>query len=478
MNVLFSLAHPGYLRNFDSTIRLLAERGHEVQLLFNHLKKAKSEASVLLHEYETQHGVQCDVRSFPSVFWTPWVNWIRSMHDYARYFRPEFRHTAKLRQRAAARVPVVARHITALPLVRRFASGRSFARICHGLEWAAPPDRAVVEYLRGVRPDVLVVSPLVDLGSPQTELVKAARALGIRTALLVHSWDNLTNKGQICVMPDMVAVWNRLQADEAVRIHAVPAARVVVTGAEAYDQWFTSIPSDRREFCGRIGLDASRPYVLYVGSSTFISSDESTFAREWISRVRSATDTALRSAGVLIRPHPQNVHCWVPLRNDCPDNLVMYPRDGANPMTSADRQDLFDSIHHAAAVVGINTSALIDAAILRRKALTILDERFKETQEGTVHFHYLVNHEFSRFVEMFVRPYGLDTPATPRLVQAIEDLCSVPAPLPMRTSTSARYLSLLPAVVASVLEPRRKRSMKGLKRDRAARRTNAAGHGP
>ena len=33
MNILFSATHFGFLRNFQSTIRLLAERGHQLHLL-------------------------------------------------------------------------------------------------------------------------------------------------------------------------------------------------------------------------------------------------------------------------------------------------------------------------------------------------------------------------------------------------------------------------------------------------------------
>ncbi len=506
MNLLFSLPHPGYLRNFDSTIRLLATRGHTIRLLFSHRKKAKREGSALLNEYGVQYRIQTDVRSFPSAFWTPWGSWIRSVHDYVRYFRPEFRHAAKLRSRAAVRVPMLARGVAALPPFQRIVSGSLFTRMYHQLESAIPPDAAVLEYLRAVHPDVLIVSPLVDFGSPQTELLKAARALGIRTALLVHSWDNLTNKGQIHVLPDLVAVWNRLQEGEAIRIHGVPAPQIVVTGAEAYDHWFTSTPSDRREFCNRIGLEASRPYFLYVGSSTFISSDESTFAREWISRLRSAPDLTLRSAGVLIRPHPQNVHCWRSFHEEHRENVAVYPRDGANPMNIADRQDLCDSIYHASAVVGVNTSALIDAAILGREVLTLLDDRFQETQEGTIHFHYLVDPEFGflraarsldehvkhladtlrldhdagrrarRFVETFVRPHGLDVSATPRVVQAIEDLYTRPALRPVAQHVVPRYLSLLPALIAMTIEPRRKWSTKDLKRHQPAQAPKPAAH--
>ena len=43
----------------------------------------------------------------------------------------------------------------------------------------------------------------------------------------------------------------------------------------------------------------------------------------------------------------------------------MYPH-WANPVNEADRQDYFDSLYHSEAVVGINTTAMIEAAIVGR----------------------------------------------------------------------------------------------------------------
>ena len=53
----------------------------------------------------------------------------------------------------------------------------------------------IVDFLQREAPDVMLVSPLVDCGSDQVDVIKAARACGVRTAVCVASWDNLTNKG-------------------------------------------------------------------------------------------------------------------------------------------------------------------------------------------------------------------------------------------------------------------------------------------
>src|SRR5207237_1780931 len=96
--------------------------------------------------------------------------------------------------------------------------------------------------LRDQRPDVVLVSPLIRQGMHQTEVVKAARSLGIPTAFLVYSWDNLSNKGRIQVAPDRVFVWNEVQRQEAVELHGLGPDDVVVTGESNWGGFFT-VPS-------------------------------------------------------------------------------------------------------------------------------------------------------------------------------------------------------------------------------------------
>jgi hypothetical protein len=114
-------------------------------------------------------------------------------------------------------------------------------------------------------------------------------------------------------------------------------------------------------------------------------------------------------------------------------------------------------MYHSAAVVGINTTAEIESAIVGRQVYTLLAPEFRETQTGTLHFHYLrdvagglvhvardVSEHLSqldaalrdgvadegrcrRFVESFVRPHGLAVPAASTLVDAIELAAGRPA---------------------------------------------------
>src|SRR6185436_12895826 len=180
------------------------------------------------------------------------------------------------------------------------------------IEIAVPRQRGVDEFLIEQQPDVLLVTPLIELGSPQLDYVRAARERGIRSALCVWSWDHLSSKALIRVLPDAVIVWNEIQKDEASRFHGIASERVLVTGAQCFDRWFDRQPSrTRAAFCRRAGLPDDGPFVLYVCSALFRGSpSEAAFVREWIRAIRSSADPALRHMNILVRPHPQRLEEW------------------------------------------------------------------------------------------------------------------------------------------------------------------------
>jgi hypothetical protein len=502
LRVLFFMRHPllNY-RNFESTLRLLAERGHEVHVAYD----------VTGDEGDTD-PIEGLARELPGLSWGQGPR--RSKRDalmrleqatglaadYLRYFEPEYADAPKLRERYEARVVPIVRRVTRMPLI---GSRRGLRWLRRGLLWAGrslPVRTEVDAFLRERAPDVVLLTPLVRLGSPQGSYIRAAKALGLRTGLLVHSWDNLTNKGLIRDMPGFVAVWNEEQREEAVALHGVPSERVLVTGAPTYDQWFDWRPSrDREAFCTEVGLPSERPYLLYLCSSSFIAPHEAGYVERWLRRLRESGDARLREVGVLVRPHWKNVEDWLDVDFSGLGDVVVWPRLGANPLDLRSRSDFFDSMHHSAAIVGVNTSALIESAIVGRAVHTYLAPEFRDTQEGVPHFQHLARSDGGvlrvaetpeqhlgqlsealagddrhaevrrRFVGSFVRPLGLDTPATPVLVSAVEAAAREPAPSPRRPSAAARVLR--GGVTVSMLAAELRSAKGRARRRRAVRRT-------
>lgn len=475
MNILFVMQSPEYFRFYDTAIRELAARGHRVGIAVNKQNEAKPVRIEDLGDAGRITALGVIPRREDR--WRMPGRRLRGVVDFARYLHPRLAEAPALRARMKHKVlPAGFRWMDRIRHLQPASLARLLRRL-RALEEAIPSSPVIEQFIRDAGADVVLVTPLIDAASDQMEVVKSAQRLGIPVGACIASWDNLTNKGLLRLVPDAVFVWNDAQKQEALEYHDVPAERVVTTGAQVFDKWFDRRPGPREVFCARVGLPAGKPYLLYTCSSSFISLShaELEFVREWIAAVRA--EPSLADHAILIRPHPYNGAAWTEADLSQWPDVSVWPRGPYNPLADEHRHAFFDSLYHSAAVVGINTSAMIEAAIIGRPVLSFVADRFTGTQEGTLHFHYLlpenggflrmaqsvpehvaqlsevvadpdlVRRQTEHFVGTFIRPHGADRPATPLLADAIEALGRSGARTPRDTAVggSARRAWLLGA---------------------------------
>ena len=363
---------------------------------------------------------------------------IRQLADLLRYYHADYRKRVSLRH---------ARLDKALPGPRRWARrlgrlGSSAAalgiRVGSAADHVLPPSVVARALLAEERPDAVVAADVIRAPG-LVDVLKAAAWEGIPTASWIQSWDNLSSKGLLHFAPDRVFVWNTVQRDELARYHGIHERHVCVTGAQTFDHWFGSEPPVRRaDFCAENGLDPERPIILYLASSRLAEASPADFFVRWLETLRTSGDLVLEAASVLVRPHPTNVQPWLGLQRD--DRTAVSPTIAEAPINSNVYRSRFqDELHHASVAVGLNTSAMIDAAIFGKPVCTVELPELVDGQRGTVHFEYLMTvgggfvrtatmlHEHvrtlgelvrrdpyerdersARFVRDFVRPHGLD----------------------------------------------------------------------
>ena len=470
MKVVFSALHFASFRNFESVVHALAERGHQVHLMADESERFGGQALVerLAARYRNVTWGWT-----PSPAQEPWFSFaqkVRLALDYVRYLDPRYADAPKLRLRNIERAPRIVRWLTS-GIGGVLVGHRPLARTLKWLERTMPRSEAIEQYLAAQRPDVVLLASLTFSRSLQIEQLKAAKMLGVPVAACIMSWDHLSSKTLLHIQPDLTIVWNDVQKQEAEDMHGLPGDRVVVTGAQCYDQWFERLPErTREEFCAAVGLDPGRPFVLYVCSAMSPVPDpvEPVFVKQWIEAMRVSANPRLTSAGVLVRPHPERVREWDGVSLDGFENVVVH---GRTPIDSDAKADYFDSLYYCDAVVGLCTSAFLEAAIVGRPVLTLLLPAYRIHQDGMAHFRYLLNvgggllqtapdleshleqlgeviggsrerdARNRRFVTAFVRPRGLDVPATPVFTDAVERLATEGrrAPDPMLAARTSAH---------------------------------------
>lgn len=457
-------------RNVDAflgTVRCLVARGHSVTLALQE-RDAKTETRVS----ELIGDPAFRVIACPAVRaddWAEVASLQRRLRDCVHYLKPALRPATKLRARIIQRLrqdlqfdassETLGDGLQDIPEDQVHRLDQVFALAERGL----PTDPLFDEFLRVERPDVLLLSPLVHFGPAQFDLVASARRMGIPAWMLLYSWDNLSTKGTIHCAPDRMFVWNERQRVEAEELHGFPPERVNVVGAPRFDTFFALGPRMTREqFHEALGLDSAKPTLLYVCSSRFVSETELPFIERWLGELRSSGSDMLRTCNVIVRPHPDipllppdvrmTRHRWPAI----PDLAARTARpfDEARAMVLQTDftapQGLYESIAHSTAVVGLNTTAELEAGIVGRPVFTIVaEDRVVDGQSGTIHFHYLTKQHggfvstagsfaehiaqldevlstqpeeraIRSFVESFLRPLGIDKPVAPLFAEILE----------------------------------------------------------
>lgn len=392
MRIVFVLGGRVFFRFIDGVVRELDADGHQVEV------RVPVSPSVAIERCRDE----CRSLAVVTYGEEPYVlkrlvTHVRLLRGYRHWLAPEHRWPEFLRRRWATTelgFPRALRGAVSLLGLERFdrlITALPTRRVLAALERRIPPNPRVAAALRKSAPDLVVATPFV-YPSPrqhttEVEHVKAARRLGIPTAVMVASWDNLSMKGVFYVEPDLVLVWNEIQRREAGDFHHLASDKVVATGAPLFDAWFErryELP--REELLRRAGLAGD--YVLYVESSAASGDEWGLVHRSAEALDAAGADPALR---VMVRRHPSRRDVWRPLEHP---RLKLFPDQSSVPDTTEGRTEFYNSIRHARAVVGVNTTVFLEAAILDRPCVALLDPEKDYFQAGLVHFQYLLDADF------------------------------------------------------------------------------------
>ena len=213
------------------------------------------------------------------------------------------------------------------PLWRSAIGTRSALGIWRWIEAASPASPTLMSLLKETDPDVMLVSPTIWPKDPvEADYLHAGRALGIPTIGYVNSWDNLTSKGTVHVLPDRlhrVERTDRAGGDRDSRHprehgpdHRRAASRHLLHAASAHDSRRSSAPT---------WAVPDAPYMVFLCSSRTIWEDES-------SMVTAMADALAREFGaaaptLVVRPHPTNPEPFKTFSHPG----VVHPPEGRRP---------------------------------------------------------------------------------------------------------------------------------------------------
>ncbi len=443
MKIVFVANQFFFFRHIQPIAEPLVQKGHHVALWFCNVEKANI-SSYAIEEFVGRHGEKASfLRVAKNRYLVDFFSrFFRDILGYHTYLIPGYTSDEK-KKAFLERIHPLSRFVLHLPGVAsylRVEKNQSFLRKLSSL---IPVNTKIRNELIQAKPDALViVSNLrADQHASELEYARAGVDISIPTANLVASWDNLSTKGTFSVIPDAILVWNQSMFEEAVLLHQMPPHKILITGAETFDYLFNVKPTrSRAAFHQQLHIEEDEKFILYLGSSSSMTGDETSFVRQFVrtlwTRLRMHT---------LVRPHPLNAAIWADFEEP---GCIIWPKGGELPDKTQSQQNFIDTLMYSSAVVGINTSAMLESAIADKPCITIRAPIYQTSQAVEGHFRHLLNGEFlelaeshegavdiierilngqdryasarSKFVEAFIRPHGLNVPSGPLIARILE----------------------------------------------------------
>lgn len=222
------------------------------------------------------------------------------------------------------------------------------------------------------RPDVVVLTNLFDDG--EVALLREAKKRKIATVGYVNSWDKLTARSSVRLLPDTMIVFNEILKQEAMEDADMPEERIAVCGIPQYDQYVTDAPTPRKEFFETNGLNPARHLILYAPVGiTFSDSDWEVI--DLLHEIISNGE--IKGAQLLVRFPPNDFlderelagRPW--LKYDLPGIRFGTKRSEDWDMNFDELRRMTDLLAHTSVVVGYSASIIVDAAVFDKPSVGV-----------------------------------------------------------------------------------------------------------
>ena len=281
------------------------------------------------------------------------------------------------------------------------------------------PNKEVLNILDKYKPN-LVITPDIILPTDRMFL-RAAKSRGIKTIGMVRSWDNLTAKGVIQILPDrLIAQTNQMKL-EAIKYADMPEENIAVLGVPQFDHYFKPPKFSRAEFLKSLDIPANRRLIL---CAPFFDTYSTSSGIKIINTLARAIDSGKLSPDLhlLVRYRPESMP-----EDFSEEKLLRHPnitvtapyslpfdRKNKRPdyeFSESDVNMLFNSIYCSDVTINTISTLTVDAIALDKPVINIRFDGDPDTPKaykvslytGYDHYNFIENAKAVRLA------YNMDT---------------------------------------------------------------------
>lgn len=248
-----------------------------------------------------------------------------------------------------------------------------FRRVARMLDYMCVRTHTYDALFNKYQPSLVFMAHLFD--EPEVTLLREAKRRGIRTIGFINSWDKVTSRAMLRLLPDRFVVFNSVVRDELVRYNEVSFEQIFVGGLPQYDQFVQEGGGKGEQFFARTGISPEKKVLLYASMGRAFSESD----WEMIDLLQTMISQELFGAHVVlfVRFQPNDPLDMGELEKR-PGLYFEYPgvRFGSTrgvdwDMSKKDISNLKETLQAMSVLVCYASSLAIDAAFLDKPIVNI-----------------------------------------------------------------------------------------------------------
>ena len=269
----------------------------------------------------------------------------------------------------------------------RLLARRWVRKIVRRLDYALVRRQAIIELYKKIKPDLIFLADLFD--DQEITLLREAKRLKIMAVGMINTWDRITTRWMIRLLPDKYIAFNEIIKKELFDHDDVPLEDIYISGTVQHDHFINSKPSSRDDFYKKMGIPAGHKIILYAPlgrafDRTRMELDQNVI--KILSGLIESNSFGTKNLTLLVRFHPNDIvkeedmpplpgvvydQPGIKFQRNLSDAVFARTRGQNWDMDAEELSHLHDSLHHASVVICYYTSLSIDAAFLDRPVINI-----------------------------------------------------------------------------------------------------------
>ncbi|MEK7074610.1 MAG: CDP-glycerol glycerophosphotransferase family protein [Patescibacteria group bacterium] len=247
-------------------------------------------------------------------------------------------------------------------------------RVVRALDYLLVKNNTFSELFDRYHPDIVVMAGLFD--EQELHLLRETRHQGVYAVGFINSWDRVTARCILRLLPDSFVVFNRRTKEEIKEHDEANENNIFVGGIPQYDRYVHITPLPRDHFFKKLGISANTKLLVYspIGSSygradwdiidlLYQLNGQEQFGKNIAILVRFPPNDFVSQDEIRKRPH---------LLYDHPGVRFSASRGVDWDMTTQELEYLTNTLHHMSLLVCYASSISVDAAMLDRPVINLI----------------------------------------------------------------------------------------------------------